>query len=174
MFVLQHYTVMTISTLHACVCYLMHHVLGPALLICFWNVSITLTPHPIAGVVSFSRLGALDDLSIDLTEQLRAARQRNKQGSESVASAGPAPSPAATSSSQGSSPTQQRPQRQPRAAASPSYQYKDLPTKNEARRWVDSSLLVLWSSRLLRAQETTRPASNRRLRRFGCLQANTY
>jgi hypothetical protein len=84
-----------------------------------------------AGVVSFSRLGSLDDMNVDLTEQLLKAKQKQRQQQQAAA--------AASSSSSSSSKQQAVQQQQPRqrsaaAAASPSYQYKDLPSKNEARR----------------------------------------
>eukprot|EP00879_Flechtneria_rotunda_P012121 GHRR01012658.1.p1 GENE.GHRR01012658.1~~GHRR01012658.1.p1 ORF type:complete len:362 (+),score=154.95 GHRR01012658.1:620-1705(+) len=97
------------------------------------------------GVVSFSRLGALDDLNVDLTQQLIEARERQQQ-LQAKAAATPAPTssrqqPAASISSSSSSigqhrVRQQQVRQQPRrAATSPSYQYKDLPTRVEARRF---------------------------------------
>jgi hypothetical protein len=92
-----------------------------------------------AGVVSFSRLGALDDMNVDLTEQLLQAKQKQQQQQQAAAAAAAASqSASAPSSSKQQQPAQQ--QQQPRqrgaaAVASPSYQYKDLPSKNEARRY---------------------------------------
>jgi hypothetical protein len=93
-----------------------------------------------AGVVSFSRLGALDDLNVDLSQELIKAKKRKQEedhkrqaAAAAAAAAAPQQQPGASSSS--SSVRQPaRPARQA-AARSPSYEYKDLPTKNEARRW---------------------------------------
>jgi hypothetical protein len=94
--------------------------------------------------VSFSRLGQLDDVNVDLSEALLQAQQRKEQQQlqqqqrqQAAASASPASSSSAAA--------RPRRQQQPLASASPaapaapssspSYQFKDLPTKNEARRF---------------------------------------
>lgn len=95
------------------------------------------------GVVSFSRLGTLDDMNVDLTEQLLKAKQKQQQ-QQAAAAAAAAAAPSTTSSSkQQPAKQQQQPrQRSGAAAASPSYQFKDLPSKNEARRFKRSSRLA--------------------------------
>jgi predicted lipid-binding transport protein (Tim44 family) len=88
-----------------------------------------------AGVVSFSRLGALDDMNVDLTEQLLKAKQQQQQQAAAAAAASQTASAPSSSKQQQSAQQQQPRQRSAAAAASPSYQYKDLPSKNEARRY---------------------------------------
>jgi hypothetical protein len=98
------------------------------------------------GVVSFSRLGALDDMNVDLTEQLLKAKQKQQQ-QQAAAAAAAASAPSSSKQQPKQQPAQQQQprQRSAAAAASPSYQYKDLPSKNEARRYacgyVDAAII---------------------------------
>ncbi|KAF6259330.1 hypothetical protein COO60DRAFT_1014853 [Scenedesmus sp. NREL 46B-D3] len=82
-------------------------------------------------------------MNVDLTEQLLKAKQKQQQ--QQRAAAASASSNAATqSTSRRQQPVQQQQPRQRSAAAgaSPSYQYKDLPSKNEARRFKRSSRIA--------------------------------
>lgn len=106
------------------------------------------------GVVSFSRLGALDDLSVDLSEQLRLAKEKADQQQKAAAAA----TAAAPVAAQRTGSQQQYQQQQPKRTAqgaSPSYMYKDLPTKNEARRLVPAFLLSVEKGGELSGQQFT-------------------
>ncbi|KAF8065922.1 CGL160 [Scenedesmus sp. PABB004] len=97
------------------------------------------------GVVSFARLGALDDITTDLSAQLRAAKEKRAREAAAAAAAAAATAAAAGGDGrpqqaavpQAAAPQAAAPQARARrgAGSSPSYQYKDLPTKNEARRF---------------------------------------
>ncbi|GBF98334.1 hypothetical protein Rsub_11228 [Raphidocelis subcapitata] len=95
-----------------------------------------------AGVVSISRLSALDDMSVDLTEQLLKAKQRDEERRRKAEAAAAARA-AAGDGDDGQQQQQQRPQvaaARPRrsgggAGASPSYQYKDPLSRGEIRRF---------------------------------------
>ncbi len=102
----------------------------------------------VTGVVSFSRLAQLDDMSIDLTEQLLRKNRENAASSSSSSSASSSMTDAQGRAASTARPLRKqkpqnplalppsRPARQrAAAAASPSYEYKDLPTRGETKRF---------------------------------------
>ena len=129
-----------------------------------------------AGVVSLSRLSALDDVNVDLTEQLLAAKRRDeerrKAREERERRARAEAAAAGGSGEQQQSQQQQRQPQQPRpgsavnasAGASPSFRYKDLPSRGEARRFaratrISSTGVALDSVGTLAPEEAARRAA---------------